>query len=293
MTIKSTRANILKPASLNDSGDGYAPQGASAGPSANPLAETAEFFRTIREVLNVSPVKLALRLDTDPDVISALETARVDKLPPWPETERVVCNYARELAIDPRPALHILHAVLAPKSNDTIDTALDRFAHSGTSVSQQLEQFNANKTQFQQNPHQSSRPPGFKRYFVNNEKPSPENETIFQQLWQRLSSFGFLDSKSEITRRAAQYAAGLFRRPEWFILGPAIFVTALLAFSSQGWFVRLAHSNFPGPVASMVRSTNDFILYYTAQHRDGLRWIEVADPRTRRTDKLPVPEQED
>jgi hypothetical protein len=42
----------------------------------------------------------------------------------------------------------------------------------------------------------------------------------------------------------------------------------------------------PHPIKSSVYAGIDFILLQTAPRRDGLRWIEVSNPQTRKADKL-------
>jgi Helix-turn-helix domain len=42
----------------------------------------------------------------------------------------------------------------------------------------------------------------------------------------------------------------------------------------------------PGPAQAAVRAGLDYIVLMTAPRRDGLRWIEVSDPRLRKADKL-------
>lgn len=42
----------------------------------------------------------------------------------------------------------------------------------------------------------------------------------------------------------------------------------------------------PDPIAGPVRAGFDYFLLLTAQRRDGLRWLETGDPRSRKADKL-------
>jgi Helix-turn-helix domain len=42
----------------------------------------------------------------------------------------------------------------------------------------------------------------------------------------------------------------------------------------------------PDPVESAVRAGLDYLVHLTAPRREGLRWIEVGDPRVRKADKL-------
>ncbi len=47
----------------------------------------------------------------------------------------------------------------------------------------------------------------------------------------------------------------------------------------------------PSPIATPIRAAMDGLVAVTAPRRDGLRWIEVEDPRTRKADKLPTSNQ--
>jgi hypothetical protein len=47
-----------------------------------------------------------------------------------------------------------------------------------------------------------------------------------------------------------------------------------------------AISLLPGPVEAVMRVGLDYVVLLTAPRREGLRWIEVTDPRLRKTDKL-------
>ena len=44
----------------------------------------------------------------------------------------------------------------------------------------------------------------------------------------------------------------------------------------------------PGSIESPVRAGLDYVVLLMAPRRDGLRWIEVGDPRLRKADKLPT-----
>jgi transcriptional regulator with XRE-family HTH domain len=47
----------------------------------------------------------------------------------------------------------------------------------------------------------------------------------------------------------------------------------------------------PGPLASGARSVMDGILLFSAPRREGLRWIDVGDPKLRKVDKLQTSSQ--
>jgi hypothetical protein len=60
---------------------------------------------------------------------------------------------------------------------------------------------------------------------------------------------------------------------------------ALLAWTSM---LQAAVVTLAPPLAGVVRHVHEFIVVQMAPEREGLRWIEVADPRSRRGDKLQI-----
>lgn len=64
-------------------------------------------------------------------------------------------------------------------------------------------------------------------------------------------------------------------------------VPALLALGlTQSPLVGATASTLPEPVARMLARVVDFARVQLAPVREGMRWIEVDDPRSRRGDKL-------
>ena len=53
-----------------------------------------------------------------------------------------------------------------------------------------------------------------------------------------------------------------------------------------GYVAIAAASELIGPVSTLKRSAEDYMLWWSAPTREGLKWIEVDDPRSRRTDRL-------
>lgn len=62
---------------------------------------------------------------------------------------------------------------------------------------------------------------------------------------------------------------------------------ALVLLVTQTAVLEAAVARLPPPVARMVRGAQNYVIVQLAPVRDGLRWIDVPDPRTRRGDKLP------
>lgn len=82
--------------------------------------------------------------------------------------------------------------------------------------------------------------------------------------------------ETRLSLRAWVYAAAIAAPLAFavFAARPAAFVEA---------------ASVPETFAGLFRETREFVLYQIAPQRDGLRWIEVDDPRLRRGDKLRTP----
>jgi DNA-binding XRE family transcriptional regulator len=79
--------------------------------------------------------------------------------------------------------------------------------------------------------------------------------------------------------------------------GRALFAVAvpvgLLVLLTQTSVLEAAVAQLPPSVARIVRGAQDYVTLQLAPVRDGLRWIDVRDPRSRRSDKLRTAAQSD
>ena len=67
----------------------------------------------------------------------------------------------------------------------------------------------------------------------------------------------------------------------------------LLVLLTQTSVLEAAVAQLPPSVARIVRGAQDYVTVQLAPVRDGLRWIDVRDPRSRRSDKLRTTAQSD
>jgi hypothetical protein len=68
---------------------------------------------------------------------------------------------------------------------------------------------------------------------------------------------------------------------------------ALILLVTQTAVLEAAVSQLPPSMKRIVRGAQNYVIIHLAPVRDGLRWIDVADPRTRRSDKLRTTAQSD
>ena len=73
------------------------------------------------------------------------------------------------------------------------------------------------------------------------------------------------------------------------VAGPMVLIaSAVWAVQSQPRALREAISVLPASIAQPMLSGLDTLAVRLAPRRDGLRWIEVSDPSSRKADKLPT-----
>ncbi len=85
-------------------------------------ADVSRFFVDLRRTIGTSQAGAAAQLKTTGSVIAALESADVEHLPPWSETQRIVMGYAAWAGIDGRPVLTAL-GILAREAEQRRQTA--------------------------------------------------------------------------------------------------------------------------------------------------------------------------
>jgi len=184
--------------------------------------EVGRFFVDLRHAFRATQAQIADRLATRIDIIAALETGHVRALPPWPETCRIVRNYAHMAGLDPRPALTSLEILL------------------------------------QAEVHAHSEP-------VRRARGEP-----------------LLSGVASRMRDAWEGRVGQALRMLIVVTVPI----TLILLVTQTAVLEAAVAKLPPSVVRIVRGAQNYVIVQFAPVRDGMRWIDVPDPRTRRADKL-------
>lgn len=212
------------------------------------MAEIGPLFRDLRRALHVPLPALARQLATRIEVLQALETGDTQRLPPWPETARVVTAYTALGAIDPNPVLSLLRAHVpsgGPKP-----------------------------------PARAPAPAPSRKDHARGHAPALQTALT--------SSFSAVAGRLSGAARAARAGSVLVlkqrvgRRGILTLGGLCLAIFAYIAHSAAADTI-LAPSS---PVARISRVIEDYVLWQRAPVREGLRWIEVDDPRSRRSDRL-------
>jgi hypothetical protein len=260
-------------------------------------SDVGRFFFDLRQTFRLSQAQAARQLATRPEIILALETGDVRALPPWPETCRIVRGYTALAGLDPRPVLHLLemlqtlpaHApmrALAPPARNA--NAAGPAAPSAASAPRARATAPSLPATGRGVPAviEHRGPPRRLSERVRAERARAEPEPVEPESYEdddRPGLFGFAGGM------LLQVMPGRSLRALLALSVPVAIVVLLI----QTSVLEAAVAQLPPSVARIVRGAQNYVIVQLAPIRDGMRWIDVPDPRSRRADKLQTAAQSD
>lgn len=178
-----------------------------------------------------------------------MELGRVQALPPWPETVRIISELGKLNRVDVRPILARIRDQVGPAGLSQIPTSTAAGRRSRLSGDPR-----------------SVRAQGVRSPAV------------------RVTTGDDAREKRKLrSRRRADRAA----KAVSVLTAPVVLVAGLLWIAQAQSAAMVAGLGMvPDPLARVARPFIDYLILRLAPERDGLRWIEVGDPRTRKSDKL-------
>ncbi len=257
-------------------------------------------FFDARRILGLAEWDLAQRLGTDVGTIRALETGQLSALPPWPETSRVVTAYLAGLGFDARPVLHSLAQDLATASAAAPSSSA-RITRVGSAARVDAPQPGSPTSA---TPTQTSKPAagvaavksvppawvtrlGRTPKAVNGAVNSVARSAVAAgRRATRLASAGGRGARGTIARGTAATRRRKGLRVAIGLSVVAMLIAAVAQTSVAGSVMTAAAVPLPATLTRAFGRVADMVRVQLAPVRDGLRWIEVEDPRSRRGDKL-------
>ena len=265
----------------------------------------------VRRSLGLEPHQLAARLGTGTSVVLDIEAGAWSRLPPWVEAARIVAGWMGLAGMDPRAALAALSVewqaaaraqqasrpqtpagatrsspeFAVPGAN--VDASHGRIAAVAKVLGAQVQDDPRTGTSHRNGNHQGD------DYEYEYEGEYDDDTPSFRERLSaviagplaRLRSMSFgLDGLRSLLFRAVRARA--------LRLGIVVIALAVAGGVVGHASVRAtAVSSLPAPAGWAFRSLKGFLAEQFAPVREGHRWVEVADPRSRRADKLPVRRQ--
>lgn len=231
-------------------------------------AELARLLTGVRTALGYSEIELAMRLATTPRVVFALENGWLEALPAWPETRRIVDGWVAAAGLDPRPALEALARAMQPAGGATAHPS-PALAAAGRGPMQRLPEPLRQQT---------------------SAAPAAAADMSHEGL-QEGGTVDVVAPRPRFNARLPQPKLPASRLVRLGMLG--IVAAGLWVTTTQTAVVAAAVATLPAPAERAVRSISDFLAVRFAPLREGHRWIDVDDPRSRRGDKLRIGRRSD
>lgn len=233
----------------------------------------ANLFKTMRASLSMSTADLARLLRMPPDVLTNLEAGRIRALPPFPETVRFITDYGRLLDIDVKPILSRIKEQTGEKSAPLVAKV-----PAGGRLGSAIKSIKA-PAWMQRQPVTGDA--GTKRIRSSAMPPAlAGNGTV--------AAPGNV-AKTEVSGIGAVRRSRALRR-----VGMTVTISATLlagiwsAAQSQSPVLFAAVDQLPSGIANSIRQSIDRIAVRMVRKDDGLTWVVVGDPRSRKSDRLPV-----
>ena len=226
-------------------------------------AEIGALFRDLRRILRLPLPDLAIRLGTRIEVITALERGEIGRLPPWPETVRVVTGFTSLARIDPRPVLAIIReqmdgtATVVGAGKDASRKPLRSLARATASAAGRV---------------------------------AATTRSAASVAWGAREAM----TQRWIASQTADMDLDADERQSMAWLGrTGIMLLLVLSLTFATYLVRSAGlegalADLRTPIVRLMNKTQDYISQRMASSSgsEELKWIDVDDPRSRRADRL-------
>ncbi len=243
---------------------------ASMQSQAESRALIARFFIDLRQALRLTVPQAAHYLAVRTEIVEALETGQVEYLPAWPEMSAIIMTYTSMAGVNGRPVLNAI---------GTLFTQLSAPAAPEPYLQPMPQQ------QYQMAQHQmpSRRPASAQDRPIRQAGIEPD----IARYGLSVSSRNLLRAGSAIANGARRLPQEAFdqvrRRPQRALYAVSLPIGLLLILMHSSIFTTISH-----PFSMGVQWVSTYFQEHYGPVRDGMRYIEVDDPRTRRADKLRI-----
>lgn len=247
-----------------------------------------QFFIDLRRALRLTLPQAAEYLQVRPEVIEALETGHVEYLPDWPDTSAIVMTYTSMASINGRPALNAIGQLISYLSSFAPVQSLPA-ASDYPPAHVQAQAYSPPHAQAQPFPRSQSSLPRSEPWPRSESRSLPSNPPRDRQPGRQgsVQAANFMRAGSAIAngaKRLPQEALDQFRRrPQRALYAVSLPLGLMLLMLHSSIFETVSK-----PFGSAVRWASSYFQEHYGPIRDGMRYIEVDDPRSRRGDKLRI-----
>lgn len=235
----------------------------------------AQIFCTMRATIGWRQEEVASFICTTNDVVESLEAGRMKALPAWPETMRLIAAYGKLVDADIRPVLDRL------QQQGPFRVPIERQTPLGgrQQMPGPVERTPRTAPPSSRATGPTMAPPSVPARWAR--VPRPPRLALPAGLARRLTAKTFRltgVAPRRITRGMAMIA-----------LATLLAVGTIAALTALPTALNAAADQLPPELAKSIRSGLDRLKVSLAPFRESLKWIDVADPRSRKGDRLATP----
>lgn len=244
-------------------------------------AQIAAIFRQMRAILGLSVPGLARRLGTDMAVVMELEAGLVENLPPWPETVRIIDGYGALTGVDQGPLLSRILLLQTPTTTHVSGHAPGHAAGHGSRPAQPMPAPIVHEATPVTRPHPY---------------PEPRSATYAVPAPRLPAQVAYPDAGADDAPAddapPARRPRRRFRLPSprvavWLGTPVAVAICVALVAKMAPQVLYSTVEAMPFAIRAPLRPSVDYLVTSTAPVRDGLRWVDAVNPRSRKSDRLP------
>lgn len=237
-------------------------------------SQIAVIFRQMREMLGLSVSGLARRLGTDISVIMDLESGAVDNLPNWPETVRIIEGYGALTGVDQGPLVSRVLMLQTPAT--TTPTPMGQIAQAQPAAVAARQPASLPVPLPERSRAAVATVPS---------RAAPVPVTQPQQAqavpeWQPHE--GDEEDAARRERRRRRIKRGALAALPLLVL-----LVLMSAAKMSPRSIYAAIEALPYAIRAPLRPGVDYLVLQAAPVRDGLRWVDAGNPRSRKADRLP------
>lgn len=240
---------------------GFAPGMAATGAGTSPVydPEIAKLFGELRRYMGLPIPQIAHHIATHPNVIAALEAGRIDLLPHWSETARVVTAYIGIARLDPRPALERLSLLMGVSRHMAPVAPVAAYASPPDEAASPVARILGRFAEAAARARNEAAEPGLLAEWAAHLKETAN--CLKASLWKA-------------------------RAPVRWVIAGALALIVIGSAAPSG-VLQASVGGISQPISGLWRKISGQTQHVRIIIRDGLKWIEADDPRERRSDKLP------
>jgi len=245
--------------------------------------ELGILFQQMRQLTGADLVTLASHLQTTPQILTTFENGEFDFFPPWAETVRIVSSLTLLVNVDCDPILNRI-------SSKTRQPGPRRYTQEAPSNSAQAGVYSQSHNQSQSHSHSQrsqAKAPCSTQSSARGVEQVSGHGAATHTARHNVAPAARPGTGRQVVRQTEQETPAPIRLSAFTTKKMSMAAIPLIMVVAAFLAINIGmKSGFTGPLGNYAKA--GWELFNFSSSDNGLRWIKVRDPRSRKSDKLPV-----